>query len=119
MSVKSKKDINIAIGENIKRERERSGLTQDRFSEMIGIGPKSLSAIERGTVGISISALQRACKVLSISSDALIFGITPENDVQMLTDRLKRLSPAEFQLANTILCTLLEAFSLHNNADAG
>ena len=47
----SKKDINISIGGNIKKAREKAGLTQERLSELIGIGPKSLSAVERGTVG--------------------------------------------------------------------
>lgn len=43
-----KKQINSIVGQNIKREREKAGYTQERFSELIGIGPKSLSAIERG-----------------------------------------------------------------------
>ena len=44
-----KKDLNVLIGTNIRQAREAAGYTQERFSEMIGIGPKSLSAIERGT----------------------------------------------------------------------
>ena len=51
---------------------------------MIGIGPKSLSAIERGTVGISLAALKRVCSALSVSSDSIIFGRTEENDVQFI-----------------------------------
>lgn len=43
-----KKDINVEIGANIKREREKAGFTQERFSEMIHFGVKNLSAAERG-----------------------------------------------------------------------
>ena len=57
--MQDRKDINILVGANIKRERERAGLTQETFSEMIGLGPKSVSAIERGTVGVSLATLKK------------------------------------------------------------
>ena len=41
----TKKELDVLIGMNIKREREKVGLTQERFSEMIGCGPKNLSAV--------------------------------------------------------------------------
>lgn len=63
-----KKDLNVLIGTNIRQAREAAGYTQEKFSEMIGIGPKSLSAIECGTVGISLAALKRVCSTLSVSS---------------------------------------------------
>lgn len=85
----NRKDINILVGANIKREREKAGYTQERLSELIGVGTKSLSAIERGTVGISLSTLLRICKVLSISSNSLLFENTPKNDVQAIAERLE------------------------------
>ena len=95
----------------IKKARERAGLTQERFSELIGMGTKSVSALERGTVGISLSTLQKICRILSISSDDILFDEkAAENDVQILTARLKRLSPAQFEIANDILNKLMEAF---------
>lgn len=105
-----KKDINMAIGANIKREREKAGYTQERFSELIGLGAKSLSAVERGTVGISISALMKICKVLSISSDTLLFGITAKNDIDDLVLRLERLSPDQCKIVSNIVYKVLEAF---------
>ena len=36
------------LGENIRKIRKRTGLTQDLFSEKIGIEPSSLSNIENG-----------------------------------------------------------------------
>lgn len=110
--MKPKKDINVRIGTNIKRERERAGFTQERFSEVIGIGPKSLSAIERGVVGISLPLLQKVCAVLAISSDALIFGVRPNTNVNELADRLDRLNPAQQRIASAVLSELLEAFAL-------
>ena len=110
--MKDKKEINILVGANIKREREKADYTQEQFSEMIGIGTKSLSAIERGTVGVSLTLLVKICNTLCISSNVLLFESTPKNDVQSITERLERLNPKQFDIANGVLCKLFEAFSL-------
>lgn len=113
--MQEKKEINVEIGARIKAEREKAGLTQERFSELIGLGTKSVSAFERGTVGISFVTLKKICQVLSVSSDSILFGQRdPEqNDVLELTARLERLSPEEYVIAREIIFKLLEAFSLH------
>ena len=109
-----KKEIDLLVGNNIKRERVKAGYTQEKFSELIGIGTKSLSAIERGTVGVSLATLLRICKVLSISSNSLLFEESPKNDVQAITERLERLTPDQFAIANDILCKVMEAFSVNS-----
>ena len=88
--------------------------TQERFSEMIGIGTKSLSAIERGTVGVSLTLLVKICNTLCVSSNVLLFESTPRNDVQSITERLERLNPQQFDIANSVICKLFEAFTLNN-----
>ena len=112
--MQEKKEINLEIGTRIKAEREKAGLTQERFSELIGLGTKSVSAFERGTVGISFSTLKKICHVLSVSSDSILFGTDQgtHNDVSELTARLERLSPEEYAIAREIIFKLLEAFSL-------
>lgn len=107
-----KKELDILIGGNIKRERIKAGYTQEKFSELIGMGTKSLSAVERGTVGVSLVTLMKICRILSISSNSLLFENTPKNDVQALTERLERLTPDQFAIASDVLCKLLEAFAL-------
>ena len=57
--MQEKKQINVEIGARIKEEREKAGLTQERFSELIGLGTKSVSAFELGTVGISFTTLKK------------------------------------------------------------
>ena len=109
-----KKDIDILVGNNIKRERTKAGYTQEKFSELIGIGTKSLSAIERGIVGVSLTTLLRICKVLSVSSNAILFEDTPKNEVQALTERLERLTPEQFAITNSIVNKVIEAFNLED-----
>lgn len=55
--MREKKDINIEIGGNIQVAREQAGYTQDTLSEMLGMTPNHLSAIERGASGISLESL--------------------------------------------------------------
>lgn len=112
VEVTEKKAINVEIGMNIKREREKAGLTQERLSELMGIGVKSLSAVERGTVGLSISALKRLCDILSVSSDTLIFGTEEQNDTTHVISKLERLTPKQYSLVCTAINTTIEAFAV-------
>lgn len=107
-----KKDINIEIGQRIQIAREAAGLTQERFAELIDMGPKNLSAVERGQVGISISVLQRICRVLSISADQILFDSVEKNNVHSLTERLSYLTPQQFEIVSDIVNKIIEGFSL-------
>lgn len=108
-----KEQLDLLVGSNIKRARLEAGYTQEQFSELIGLGTKSLSAAERGAVGVSLNTLVRICRILSISSDSLLFETVPKNDVHSITQRLERLSPEQLSIVNDVVCKLLEAFSLH------
>jgi len=107
-----KKEIYAEIGRRIKFAREEAGLTQERFAEMIDMGPKNLSSVERGQVGISITTLQRICRVLSISADQILFDIETDSAPTALAERLARLSPQQFEIASDILNKLIEGFAL-------
>jgi len=111
--MQEKKEINIVIGRRIKAAREAAGMTQESFAEMIQMGPKNLSAVERGVAGISVSTVKRICDVLSISADALFADTTDSSDeTQVLVDRLRHLTPAQLKIAARMFNTLLEAFSM-------
>lgn len=105
-----KKQIDILVGQNIKREREKAGYTQERFSELIGIGPKSLSAIEQGRVGISLSLLLRISKFLGISTDTILLPEQQRNEVDDLIEKLQNITPQQFLIAKNMIHVLLEAF---------
>ena len=90
--MREKKDINIEIGGNIQVAREQAGYTQDTLSEMLGMTPNHLSAIERGASGISLEALQRLCRLLGVSADRIIFGTDePETEALALARRISAL----------------------------
>lgn len=62
----NKKEINLQIGNEIRIARERAGLTQQQFGELVSLGTKNVSAIERGISGITVSTLKRICEKLSM-----------------------------------------------------
>ena len=116
--MKEKKTINVRIGQNVKRVRESTGLTQESFAEMLDLGVKHVSAIECGAAGLSLTTLQKICTVLSVPADMLLFG-TSENDntderaaaLQFLLERLSRLPDQQFWAAKDILDKLLEVMA--------
>jgi len=110
--MEDRKELNVLVGANIKRERENAGFTQDQFSELLGIGPKSLSSIERGVVGVSLTTLLKICDILHISANVLLYEQTQKNDVDSIALRLKMLSAEQFEIASDIIINLIKAFSL-------
>lgn len=113
--VKEKKPINIEIGQRIKQCREAAGLTQESLAEKVGLGVKHISAIECGAVGVSLNTVIAICKVLAISSDALLLDSISKNDVSAMAARLERLSPKQYKIAEDVLNKLIEAFALGEN----
>ena len=107
-----RKDLNILVGANIKREREKAGFTQDQFSELLGIGSKSLSSIERGVVGVSLTTLLKICDILHISANVLLYEQTRKNDADSITLQLEMLSEDQFQIVSDVMNNLIKAFAL-------
>lgn len=106
----NRKDLNVLVGANIKREREKAGFTQDQFSELLGIGSKSLSSIERGVVGVSLPTLLRICDILHISANVLLYEQSQKNDVDSIALQLNLLSAEQFEIASEVMTNLFKAF---------
>ena len=105
--MRERKEINIFVGNQIRVARERAGLTQEQFGELVSLGPKNVSDIERGLVGISISTLKRICEKLSIPSYWVLFGDQDLNDIEYLFERAKRLPKTHFAAISPIFNQLL------------
>ena len=106
-----KKEINIHIGNEIRIARERAGLTQEQFGEIVSLGTKNVSDIERGVAGITVSTLKRICEKLFISSDLILFGDRGKNKVDYLADRLELLPPEHFAAVEEFLNHVFEMFA--------
>lgn len=105
--MREKKEINIQIGEQIRLAREQAKLTQEQFAERIEVSPQYISDLERGVVGISIPTLKRACVVLGVSSDQILFGAALDNRNTAIEKRCANLSNEAF----AALTDIVAAFS--------
>ncbi|MBE7707581.1 MAG: helix-turn-helix transcriptional regulator [Cyanobacteria bacterium SIG27] len=83
----------IALGENIRKIRKRFKLTQDNFSEIIGIEPSSLSNIENGKSfpsAFTIIQIQEKLKVKAeeIFDIDILNNATLDEDIQIKLQKL-------------------------------
>lgn len=60
------KNIDKIIGNNLKRLRAKSGFTQDKLGEMIGVDGVVIAQIEGSIRGMGKSIMSRICKALDI-----------------------------------------------------
>lgn len=74
-------NYNEIVGNNIRFERKKRGLTIDELSEIVDIAPGFLGLIERGQRGTSIKNLCRFSSYFSISLDNLIKGASSSSKI--------------------------------------
>ena len=110
-----KKEINIQIGEQIKRAREKAMLTQEQFAERIDVSPQYVSDLERGVVGVSIATLKRVCTVLSVSSDQILFSLETENRAVAIAKKCESLSENQYMLLSDSVSKFVEAVESANS----
>lgn len=117
--MRKRKQINIQIGERLKYQREKAGLTQERFAELLDISPNHISDIERGVSGISLETLRSACRILYISSEQLLADELENdgNDAEWLVKKLERLEPVYFDKLVGIINCYVEAIAVKEHGD--
>lgn len=95
MQEKKRKPINVQVGANIRKYRELNGFSRETLAEKLGVSPRFVANIEVGAVGISLSTLKRACEVLGISADRILWN-NKNNETDLgLDERMKHI-PKEY-----------------------
>ncbi|MCI8506616.1 MAG: helix-turn-helix domain-containing protein [Lachnospiraceae bacterium] len=110
--MRKRKEINVLVGNQIRIVRESAGLTQEQFGDLVSLGPKNISDIERGNVGISVSTLKRICETLSVSSDRILFGDQKINELEYLRERLELLPEEQFSIVEAFLNQMFHLFGM-------
>lgn len=65
--MKNEGTIRILIGEGIRKERERNGMTQAQLAELATLHHNYIGQIERGEKAITVIALQKICLAFGMS----------------------------------------------------
>ena len=80
------------IGERIKTARENKGYKQSDLAEKIDKGNQSISDLERGVTGLSVSTLMDICTFLEVDADYILFGKIANNDTNPINEIMKPLT---------------------------
>lgn len=97
---------NKDIGQRIKEKRIEKGLTQEKLSEMIGVGPSHMSHIESGSTVPSFEVFISILNALQCSSDELLCRETISARPLLnswLSDLVADCDPTEIKILSDIL----------------
>ena len=101
-----------AIGKRIQELRKKSGMTQDKLSEIVEISPHYLSALERGLHNIKLETLVKILNTLDCSADEVFcdvvnksFAVTPS----VLSNRLATLPREEQERILAVVDTMINS----------
>lgn len=66
--------LKAEIGLRLREKREHAGYTREKLGELCSLSPRFIANIELGDSTFSLDSLMTVCRVLSCSSDYLLFG---------------------------------------------
>ena len=98
------------LGEHIKRLREVRRLTQDELATRSNLAADTIRRLEHQEFSPSLRTLRKVCKGLGISVAALFNSLELSDSgrgLSRITDLLVGRSPAELQLVERVLTSLL------------
>lgn len=95
------------VGHRIRALREYNQYTRDAFAEKLDISSKFLYEIETGKKGFSVDILYRISKVLSVSTDYLLFGARDDKVSAKMRGVLERFDAKQMKNLQTVLEALL------------
>ena len=68
--------ITAAVGERLRRQREKGGLSQERLGQLAGVDRGYVSLVERGRVNPTVTTLVRLAAAVGMNPGDLLDGLT-------------------------------------------
>jgi transcriptional regulator with XRE-family HTH domain len=119
---------NKAIGQRIREERGKLGLSREEFAEVIGLSDYYVGQLERGERQMSLPVLVKVVNCLHVPLDYLIFGKASDSFYYFheadnvydtcgsdkdkeLDSLLNKCSPKELELVKKLIKTILPYMS--------
>lgn len=98
------------IGQRLREKREKAGYTREQLGELCSLSPRFIANIEFGDSTFSLDSLMMVCRVLSCSSDDLLFGGKIDGEAWSETvSRLRQLDVKYQPPVDKMLQGLIEA----------
>lgn len=102
--------LKAQIGLRLREKREQAGYTREKLGELCSLSPRFIANIELGDSTFSLDSLMTVCRVLSCSSDFLLFGDSVDRKAWSgAISKLEQLDVKYQEPVNKILQGLLEA----------
>ena len=92
-----------AMGQRIMLRRKSLQMTQEEFSERLGVSPQMISNLELGKKAIRPENLAKVCDVLDLRADFILTGTNTKTAVDVVADKLVLLTDAELQMVNDMI----------------
>lgn len=84
---------NVGTGKRVQEMRIKAGYSQEELGEIIGVGDKYFTRIERGVRACSVDVLMLLAQTLDTSVDYLVFG-EERNDHEILKQQNQKIMKA-------------------------
>lgn len=100
------------IGHRMREKREQAGYTREKLGELCSLSPRFIANIELGDSSLSLDSLVTVCRVLSCSSDYILFG--DSIDSRAWTETISKLEQLDVKYQSSVdktLQGLLEAIA--------
>lgn len=98
------------IGARLRHKREQAGYSREKLGELCSLSPRFIANVELGDSTFSLDSLMMVCKVLSCSSDYLLFGDSVDDGAWTESiSKLKSLDVKYQSATDKMLQGLLEA----------
>lgn len=102
--------VKAEIGLRLRRKREETGYTREKLGELCSLSPRFIANIELGDSTFSLDSLMTVCRVLSCSSDYLLFGDSVDSGAWAETaSKLAQLDLKYREAVNKTIQGLIEA----------
>ena len=102
--------LKAQIGRRLREKREQTGYTREKLGELCSLSPRFIANIELGDSTFSLDSLMTVCRVLSCSSDYLLFGDSVDTGAWSKTiSKLEQLDVKYQEPVDKMLQGLIEA----------
>lgn len=73
-----KKNILLKFGNKVRTERHKQNMSQEEFSDLVGVHRTYIGMIERGEKNITLENIQKISKALNLKIEDLLKGVGNE-----------------------------------------
>lgn len=100
------------IGRRLREKREQAGYTREKLGELCSLSPRFIANVEFGDSTFSLDSLIAVCRVLSCSSDYLLFGASVDVNDEAWAESVSKLGQLDVKYqepVNKIFQGVIEA----------